>query len=67
MNDPYSEAYLRLKAINNFYQELHYGCLAGSYTANIFLFKVSKINTRKRCEICSKLTIKHQNDIHDFN
>ena len=28
------------------------------YSANIYLFKVNKINARKRCEICSKLTIK---------
>ena len=28
------------------------------YPANIHLFKVNNINTRKRCEICSKLTIK---------
>ena len=27
-------------------------------TANIYLFKVNKRNSRKRCEICSKLTIK---------
>ena len=27
-------------------------------TANIYLFKVNNKNTRKRCEICSKLTIK---------
>ena len=26
--------------------------------ANIYLFKINKRNTRKRCEICSKLTIK---------
>ena len=26
--------------------------------ANIYLFKVDNRNTRKRCEICSKLTIK---------
>ena len=26
--------------------------------ANIYLFKVNNKNTRKRCEICSKLTIK---------
>ena len=25
---------------------------------NIYLFKVNNRNTRKRCEICSKLTIK---------
>ena len=28
------------------------------FPANIYLFKVSNRNTRKRCEICSKLTIK---------
>ena len=28
------------------------------YPANIYLFKVNNINTRKRCEIYSKLTIK---------
>ena len=33
-----------------------------NYPANIYLFKVNNRNTRKRCEICSKLTIKHQND-----
>ena len=26
--------------------------------ANIYLFKVNNRNTRKRCEICTKLTIK---------
>ena len=26
--------------------------------ANIYLFKVNNRNTRKRCKICSKLTIK---------
>ena len=29
-----------------------------SYPAYIYLLKVNKKNTRKRCEICSKLTIK---------
>ena len=28
------------------------------YLANIHLFKVDNRNTRKRCEICEKLTIK---------
>ena len=28
------------------------------FPANIYLFKVSNRNTRKRCEICSKLTVK---------
>ena len=27
-------------------------------SANIYLFKVNNRNTRKRCDICSKLTIK---------
>ena len=31
---------------------------ASIYSANIFLFKVSNGNTRKRCEVYSKLTIK---------
>ena len=29
-----------------------------TYPANIYLFKVNKRNTRKKCEICPKLTIK---------
>ena len=27
-------------------------------SASIYLFNVNNINTRKRCEICSKLTVK---------
>ena len=27
--------------------------------ANIYLFKIINRNTGKRCELCSKLTIKH--------
>ena len=30
------------------------------YPAIIYLFKLNNKNTTKRCEICSKLTIKHQ-------
>ena len=33
--------------------------------ANIYLFKVDNRYNRKRCEICSKLTKKHQNDVND--
>ena len=33
---------------------------------NNYLFKVINRNTRKRCEICSKLTIKHQHDVVVF-
>ena len=32
--------------------------IVGNNPANIYLFKVKYKNTRKRCEICSKLTIK---------
>ena len=28
---------------------------------NIYLFKVNNRNNRKRCDICSNLTLKHQN------
>ena len=34
-------------------------CLFGILIANIYLFKGNTRNTRKRCEICSKLTIKN--------
>ena len=33
-------------------------CLVIMFPAGIYLFKVSNRNTRTRCEICSKLTIK---------
>ena len=33
--------------------------------ANVHLFKFSNRYTRKRCEICSKLTTKHQNNVID--
>ena len=32
----------------------------GTIPANIYLFKISRRNSRKKCEICSKLTIKTQ-------
>ena len=38
--------------------------LANTERANIYLFKVYDRNTRKRCEICSKLTIKTPNRSH---
>ena len=34
------------------------------FPANIYLFKVSNRNIRKRCEICSKLTIKAPKQCH---
>ena len=30
-----------------------------------YLYKVNDRSTGKRCEICSKLTIKHQNEVND--
>ena len=30
----------------------------GEHPANIYLFKISNRNSRKRCRVCSKLTIK---------
>ena len=36
------------------------------YPANIYLFKVNYGNTRKRCEICSKLAIKTPERRHVF-
>ena len=35
------------------------------HPANIYLFKLNNRNTRKRCEICSKLTIKTPDDVID--
>ena len=35
-------------------------------TANIYLLKVNNRNTRKKIKICSKLTIKNQNDVNEF-
>ena len=34
---------------------------------NVYLLKVNNINTRKRCEICSKLTKKHQSNVMNYN
>ena len=41
-------------------KKAHYGV----NPANIYLFKVNNINTRKRYEICSKLTTKTQEQHH---
>ena len=35
------------------------------FLANIYSFKFNNRSIRKRCEICSKLTIKHQNNVND--
>ena len=39
-------------------KKLEHICLTSSYAADNFLLKVNSRNTRARCEICSKLTIK---------
>ena len=42
------------------------GFIGRSYRAGVYLFKVNSGNTRRKCEICSKLTIiNHQNDVND--
>ena len=39
------------------YVSIRIGRFSDIYTANIYLLKVNNRNTRKRCEICSKLAI----------
>ena len=39
----------------------------GGDPANIYLFKLDNRNTRKRCEICSMLTIKTPEQCHVVN
>ena len=38
--------------------------IANNFPANIYLFKVNNRNTRKRCDICSTLTIKAPEQRH---
>ena len=38
--------------------------MMSSFPANIYLFKFNNRNTRKKYEIYSKLTIRHQNDVN---
>ena len=47
-----------VKVTRNIHQEHSEKYLSTDFPANIYLFKFNKRNTRKRCEICSKLTIK---------
>ena len=42
----------------------HFKATFTNNLANIYLFKVNNRNTRKRCEICSKLTIKISERYH---
>ena len=37
---------------------LSYNIYFNIYPANIYLFKVNNMSTKKMCDICSKLTIK---------
>ena len=39
--------------------------IAQDVPANIYLHKVKNRNTKKRCNICSKLTVRDQNDVND--
>ena len=51
--------------MDNNAQAQHLACKRkeNHYRANICLFRVNNPNTRKRCEICLKITIKNQSDI----
>ena len=40
------------------------GQILAAYPTNTYLFKVNKRNTRKRCEMCPKLTIKTSERVH---
>ena len=53
-----------LRNLNKTLKNVAGTCPTTDFPANIFLFKEDKKRARKRCEICSKLTIKKQNDIH---
>ena len=44
-------------------KELLNNCVRNNNPANIYLFKVNNINSRKRCERCSKLTIKTPKEV----
>ena len=57
MSCHYTKAFVHrliIAAVNNF----NVLKLTGWYPENIYLFKISSRNTTKKCEICSKLTIK---------
>ena len=48
-----------LKAVNYFKRNLHHRCFSGSKICLwYYLFKINNRNTRTRCKLCSKLTIK---------
>ena len=39
-------------------------CVSNNYPTNIYLFKLNNRNSRKRCKICSNLTIKTPDQHH---
>ena len=45
-------------SLNNNWTVYNLWLVQKNYPANIYLLEVNNRNTRKRCEICSKLTIK---------
>ena len=51
-------AFTENSSMQNFYFVSHGGNGKQSYPANIYLLKVNNRNTRERCEIRSKLTMK---------
>ena len=55
---------LGLECGNTALQNMIYVALTavGLYPAGIYMLKVNDRNTRTRCEICLKLTIRRQND-----
>ena len=58
-----------IRVLNKYVSHIYYcstSVLCLLLAANIYLFKLNNKNTRKRCGICSKLTIKHQNDVIDI-
>ena len=48
----------------NYRHSNHSSELSTRYPGNIYLFKVNNRDTRKKCEICSKLTIKIMEQRH---
>ena len=51
--------------VRNAYKKLR--CLCLTFPANIYLLKFNSRNTRKRCKIYSKLTIKTPDDLIDVD
>ena len=54
----YGESFCRNEKMENRTHPSSLLGMGGLYTAGNYVFKVNNRNTRTRCEICSKLTIK---------